>query len=74
MKLLFVLFNANSSIFSSLFSKLFFLSNTFVFLETTAIFDFGTSNMLVLLENVFKSSFLVEISNVFLFFDLLIFV
>jgi hypothetical protein len=73
MKLLFVLFNANSSIFSSLFSKLFFLTNIF-FLETTAIFDFGTSNMLVLLENVFKSSFLVEISNVFLFFDLLIFV
>ena len=73
MELLFGLFNANSASLSLLFSKSFSFTNTFVFLVTTEIFDVGISNEVLLLETVFKTSFLDEVSKVFLVFELLFF-
>ena len=78
MELLFGLFNTSSASLSLLFFKLLLLTNAFVFLVVKVVFGFGITNELLLLENVFKTSFWNEVSKVFLvfemlFFDLLIF-
>ena len=51
MELLFGLFNANSASLSLLFSKSLFLTNTFVFLVMTAIFDDECTRLTFSFEN-----------------------